>query len=270
MNEAPKETRMPRGVLAIVAIGLLGCLAAALLTTDKGEGEAAQLEWVQTGNVPNSKPATVPGGTQTMQLVAGKMRATGTNVSGYSLFQIATTLRIGAGAPIGGARIVCSVHGGRGSEIAQSSGGLRATYPRSSEAGIYGQEVSETILLDFSSHGSELAVLEVLEEPSRFTTAQGVKLEWPEYQPGTEHLKYFLTDKPESVFELPFFTVWKSTSVPSAKVDCTVETSAGKAAVKTAGALPKVSPPIDEEAEEEKAEEKEELEEEKDSEEEGG
>jgi hypothetical protein len=270
MNEAPKETRMPRGVLVVVAVGLLACVAAALLTTDKGEGEAANLEWVQSAKIPDSEPVPVPGGSQKMQLVLGRMRASGTNVSGYSLFQVATTLRIDAGAPIGGARIVCSVHGGRGSEIAQSSGGLRATYPRSSEAGIYGQEVPEVILLDFSSHGSELAVLEVLEEPRRFTTAQGVKLEWPEYQPGTEHLKYFLTDKPESVFKLPFFTVWKSTSVPSAKVACTLETNAGKATVKTAGSLPRISPPIDEEAEEEKAEEKEEREEEKDSEEEGG
>jgi hypothetical protein len=270
MDEAPQDTRMPRGVLAVVAVGLLACVAAALLTTGKGEGEAANLEWVQTAKVPDSKPVTVPGGTQAMQLVAGKMRATGTNVSGYSLFQVAMKLRIDADAPIGGARITCLVHGGRGSEIAQSSGGLRATYPRSSEAGIYGQAMPEVLLLDFSSHGSELAVLEVLEEPSRFTNAQGVKLEWPEYEPGTEHLKYFLADKPESVFTLPFFTVWKSTSVPKADVACTVETSAGKVTVRTAGSLPHVSPPIDEQAEEEKLEAKEEREEEGDSEEEGG
>lgn len=270
MDETPKDTRMPRGVLAIVAVGLLACFAAALLTTGKGEGEAANLEWVQTGKIPDSKPVAVPGSSQKMQLVLGRMRATGTNVSGYSLFQVATTLRVDADAPIGGARIVCSAHGGRGSEIAQSSGGLRATYPRSSEAGIYGQEVPEVILLDFSSHGSELAVLEVLEEPRRFTTAQGVKLEWPEYEAGTEHLKYFLTDKPESVFKLPFFTVWKSTSIPKARIACEIETSAGKATVRTAGALSHVSPPIDEQAEEEKLEEKEEREEEKDSEEEGG
>jgi hypothetical protein len=260
---------MPRGVLVVVGVGLLACIAAALLSTGKGSGEAANLEWVQTAKIPSSKPVTVPGGTQAMQLVEGRMRASGTNVSGYSLFQVATKLRIDADAPIGDARIVCSVHGGRGSEIAQSSGGLRATYPRSSEAGIYGQEVPEVVLLDFSSHGSELAVLEVLEEPKRFTTAQGVKLEWPEYEARTEHLNYFLTDKPEGVFELPFFTVWKSTSVAKAQVACTLETSAGKATVRTAGSLPKVSPPIDEEAEEERFEEREEAEEEREEQEEG-
>ncbi|MGV1047962.1 MAG: hypothetical protein ACOYD4_05495 [Solirubrobacterales bacterium] len=266
MDEAPQDSRIPRGVLAVVAVGLIACVAAALLSTDKDSGESASLEWVQTAKIPSSKPVEVPGATQAMQLVEGKMRASGTNVSGYSLFQVATKLRIGADAPIGGARIICSVHGGRGSEIAQSAGGLRATYPRSSEAGIYGQQVPEVILLDFSSHGVELAVLEVLEEPSRFTTAQGVKLEWPEYEAGTEHLRYFLTDKPEGVFELPFFTVWKSTSVPKAEVACTLETSAGKATVRTAGSLPKASPPIDEEAEEENEERREEEEEEREGE----
>lgn len=270
MDEAPKDSRMPRGVIAIVVVGLLACIAAALLSTDKGEGEAAHLEWVQTAKMPDSEPATVPGGSQKMQLVKGKMRATGTNVSGYSLFQVATTLRIDAGAPIGDARIICSVHGGRHSEIAQSGGGLRATYPRSSEAGIYGQEVPELILADFSSHGSELALLEVLEEPSRFTNVQGVKLEWPEYEAGTEHLKYFITEKPGEAVNLPFFTVWKTTSVPAAKFDCTIETSAGEATVHSKGSLPQASPPIDEEAEDLKLEEKEEREEESDSEEEAG
>jgi hypothetical protein len=151
------------------------------------------------------------------------------------------------------------VHGAQGAEIAQTAGGLRATYPRSSEAGIYGQEVPETILANFSSHGSELAVLEVGDLPERFTTERGVKLEWPEYEVGTEHLKYFLpAGKPDKDLKLPFETVWKSTTVPAAKMACTLTTSAGNATVRTAGALRHVSPPIDEQAEEEKAEEKEE------------
>jgi hypothetical protein len=256
MDEAPQETRMPRGVLAVVAIGLLACVVAAVLSTDKAGGEAADLEWVQGGPVPDSKPVAVPGGSQKMELTAGKIRATGTNDSGYSLFQIASILRIDAGAPIGGGRIGCSVKVGRDTEIAQSSNGLRATYPRSSEDGIYGQDVPETILLDFSSHGLELAVLEVGDEPPRFTTEQGVKVEWPEYEAGTEHIKYFLPDgKPKQDLELPFYTVWKANGVvPSAKLACTLTTSAGKATVRTAGTLPKISPPINEELEEEREE----------------
>jgi hypothetical protein len=252
VTEPPKEIRPPRGALIVIVIGLLACVAAALLTTDKGSGEAANLEWVQAAPIPASKPAQVPGGgSESMQLTAGEISATGTNVSGYSLFRVASTLRIDKGAPVGDGRILCSVSAGRGAEIAQTAGGLRATYPRSSEAGIYSQEVPETILVDFSARGSELAVLEG-RDIARFTTEKGVKLEWPEYKVGTERLKYFIAGgKPKRNLALPFYTVWKSTATPAAEIACTLTTSAGEATVHTAGELKKISPPIDEEAEEE-------------------
>ncbi len=249
---------MPRGALIVIALGLLATLAATLLATDKSSGEAANLEWVQSAPIADSKSVPVPGGPQSMQLIDGEISATGTNVSGYSLFRVAATLRIDAGAPIGDGRILCEVKGGQRAEIAQSAGGLRATYPRSSEAGIYSQEVPETVLLDFSARGSELAVLET-DDIGRFTTERGVKLEWPEYEVGTEHLKYFIAGgKPKQVLKLPFYTVWKTTAIPAADVACTLTTSAGKASVHTAGGLKKISPPIDEEAEEEAEEQAEE------------
>lgn len=254
---------MPRGFLVVVAVGLLASLAAALLTTGKGESEAAHLEFVKVGRIPDSKPTAVPGGGGTMQLTEGRIQATGTNYGGYALFRVVTTLVIAKGAPVGGGRLLCSTRVKPPTEIAQSSGGLRATYPRSSENGIWGQELPETILLDFSSHGGELAVLEVADlRQSRFTTVQGVKLEWPEYQVGDERLKYFLPQgKPARDVELPFYTVWKTQQAPAARVSCSLETSAGTATTATAGALPSIPPPIDEEAEEEKREEAEEKEE---------
>jgi hypothetical protein len=262
MKDAPQSDRMPRGVLAVIAVGLLACVVAAVLTTGKGDGEAANLEWVQTAPIPDSKPVAVPGGKGSMQLTGGGIRATGTNVGGYSLFRVASVLKIDAGAPVGSSRILCSVHTSQGTEIAQTSGGLRATYPRSSE-GLYTQEVPEVILVNFSSHSSELAVLEVEDLPNRFTTERGVKLEWPKYQVGTEHLEYFLPKgKPTQDLELPFDTVWKTTAVPAATVACTLTTGAGKATVHTHGALKKISPPINEDEEAEKEEEKEEAEEE--------
>lgn len=251
---------MPRWILAIIGVGLLACVAAALLSTDEASGESANVEWVQTAPVPASKPVAVPGGSQTMQLTGGKIRTTGTNDGGYSLFQITSTLKIGAGAPIGGGRILCEVKGVHDTEIAQTKGGLRATYPRSSEEGIYGQEVPAEIVINFSSHGVEFATLEVGDFASRFTSIQGVKLEWPEYRPGHERLKYFLPDgKPKVDVELPFYTVWKALGVaPAAEVACTLTTNAGASTVETSGALKHVSPPINEELEAEKQEAREE------------
>lgn len=268
MNDAPRGTteqdsRPPRGALIVVAVGLVACVVAALAATGKGEGEAAHLEWVQTQEVADSGTTRVPGGSGQMQLTETAIRATGTNVSGYSLFQVFSQLHVSKGALVGGGRVLCSIETSHATEIAQSSGGLRALYPRSSEDGIWGQEVPETVLIDFSSHGYELAVLEVFGLPARFTSVQGVKLEWPEYQVGTERLKYFLPQgRLQEDLELPFFAVWRSTAVPAAKLACTLSTSAGSATVRTQAALKHQSPPIDEQAEAEKLEEKEEKEDE--------
>jgi hypothetical protein len=272
-GSTPPDNRIPRGAIVVVVIGVLATIAAALLTTGKGGGEAANLEWVQQAKIADSKPVAVPGGKGSqMQLVDGKIQATGTNASSYMLFRILTTLKIDADAPISEGKVLCSVHATRsGTEIAQSGGGLRATYPRSSEKtstgelkGIYTQEVPEKVTMQrFSSHGTEQATLEVgdLVQPG-FSTVKGVKLEWPEYEVGTEHLRYLLPkgkDKP--TVELPFYTIWKTTRAPAAQIACTLETSAGKATAETEGSLPVISPPINEEAEEEKQEEREEAEE---------
>lgn len=195
-----------------------------------------------------------------MQLTDARIRATGTNVSGYSVYMTNSTLTLSAGSPIGGGRILCTVRAPRGTEVAQSSGGLRGTYPRSSEDGIYSQPIPETVLMDFSSKGSELASLEVPERPLRFTTERGVKVEWPEYEVGTERIKYFIVGKPKQDLVLPFYTTWRTTDVPSAEINCELETSAGTSTVGTTVALPKRSPLLDEEAEARKAEEREEAE----------
>ena len=267
MTEPPQGTadranRPPRGALIVIAIGLVACVVAALASTGKGEGEAANLEWVQASEPVESKTVPIAGGKGDMQLTEARIRATGTNVSGYSLFITSSKLTVSGGSPIGGGRILCAVKAPKGAEVAQSSGGLRGTYPRSSEDGIYNQEVPETVLMDFSSKSSELAVLEFPDRPRRFTTEQGVKVEWPEYEVGTERIKYFIVGKPKGDLVLPFFTIWRTTDVPSAEISCELETSAGTSTVSTEAALAERSPPIDEEAEERKEEEREEAEEE--------
>jgi hypothetical protein len=257
--EEMKRERPPRGAVVIVVIGLIACVVAVLASTDKASGEAAHLEFVKTAEVPDSEAATIPGGSQKMQLVDGMIRATGTNVSGRNVFQVANVLEIEAGAPIGQSHIICSIHAPSGAEIGQSSGGLRMLYPRSSENGIYTQPVPEAVLVDFSSHGSELALLELEGLPESFTNEKGVKVEWPEYEEGTEHLDYFIAGgKPKQNLRLAFNSIWRSTAVPAANVSCTIKTDAGKATVATKGALKHLPPPIDEEAEEEERERREE------------
>jgi len=254
VTHGPEDNRLPRGALIVVAVGLFACLAAAVLATSPGEGQAANLEWIKRAAIPDSTPVEVPGGDGEIQLTEGEIKATGANFSGYALFLVGATLQIDAGSPVGDGRVLCTVATRRLTEIAQTSGGLRATFPRSSEAGIYSQDVPETVLIDFSARGGELVVLEP-ELFESFTTERGVKLEWPKYEVGTENLKYFIAGgKPKQDLVLPFYTVWKTSAVPAATVSCTLTTSAGEATARTAGQLPAFPPPIDEEAEEENEE----------------
>ena len=238
-------------------VGVIATIAAALLSGGSSSSEFAHLEWVQQAKVPDSKAVTVPGGEGKMQLIRGKIQETGTNVEGYSLFRVLNTLKIDAGAPTGEGKLICSTSVlSRSTLIAQTHGELRATYPRSSEDGIYGQSVEEEIIVKFASHGHTYAVLEVGDDlPEKWTTVQGVKLEWPKYEVGTEHLRYLLPkEKQSQAIELPFYTVWRGTKVPAAAVSCELDVSGGKATVETKGELPHVSPPIDEEAEEQNEE----------------
>lgn len=249
--EEMKRERPPRGAVVIVVIGLVACVVAAFAAqTGKGSSEAANLEWVMSAEVPDSKAVAVPGGSQKMQLVDGLIRSTGTNISGRALYQTANVLEIEADAPISHSRIVCSIAGPNGAEIGHSGGGLRTLYPRSSETGIFGF-ILEPVVVDFSSHGYELALLEnEAGLPEAFTNEKGVKVEWPEFEPGTEHLEYLISGKPKRDLRLSFNSIWRSTVVAKAKTACTIATDAGKATVETSGELKHLPPPIDEEAEE--------------------
>jgi hypothetical protein len=173
-------------------------------------------------------------------------------------------VKIDAGGRIGG-ELLCSITAPRtGTLVAQSAEGLRMLYPRSSEKGVSGQEIPELILARFASHSHLIAALEEVTEdmPENFTTIEGVKVGWPKYEEGTEHVLYYLPHgKAKTTVELPFYTIWKTKKAPAAQIACTLETKLGKATVETEGSLPSTSPPINEEAEEAKQEEREETEE---------
>lgn len=241
------DGRIPRGALAVVVVGLIATVAAALLANENLRGEAVGLEWMQERPIPDSAAVDVPGSAgQQMQLTGGHLRATGVNVSDYSLFSSGILLDVDAGAPIGSARIQCAQKTTGGTEVGQTPG-LRASYPRSSEEGnLNDQELPESgVQVEFSSHGTYLAEVLLEDLPHQAANLEGINLEWPPYRPGVERWRYFLPPgKLETELRLPFVSVWRTTKVPSVAIACTLETSAGRASVHTAAALEHVSPPI--------------------------
>jgi hypothetical protein len=229
-----RNIRPPRGALIVIAIGLLATIAAALLSTDKLIG-AATLEWVEEAPLPDSKRVAIPGGGE-MRLTKASIRSTEANVSDYTLFRTAAVLDISAGSAIGHARLRCSIKAPR--TIIAKTHSSRASYPRSSED-LTKQDTPESSLVEFSSHSTDLALVELGDVfGDRYTKERGIVVEWAPYRIGQQVWKYGLpAGRPKEGLHLPFASIWRTTSSPAAHIACGVENSGGTATVSTAGAL---------------------------------
>jgi hypothetical protein len=232
------ETRPPRGALAVVAIGLIATLAAALLSSDASSGSAAELLWEAKAPLPDSKTAAIAGG-GAMRISEAGIRVTEPNISGYTLYRVAGVLRIDAGSAIGRGRLRCATRV-PGSSIVAHTPGSRAAYPRSSSGeNLIKQEVPEVVLVEFNVQGGELAVLELEDAFDTFTDQPGVVVSWSPYRKDVQEWQWGLpAGRPAKPLELGFASFWRSTGTPAARISCTIETSAGRATVRTGGKLP--------------------------------
>ena len=219
----------------MIAVGLLGCLAAAVLSTDKPIG-AATLEWVEKTPLPDSAPAAIPGGGG-MQLTEAGIRATEPNAGGYTLYRVAAALKIDAGSAIGHSRLRCAIQVPRQTIIAQTINS-RASYPRSSED-LSKQPMTEESLVQFSSHSTDLAVVELSDALGEtYTHTPGITVEWAPFRIGQQVWRWGMPGgRPQEPMRLPFASIWRTTVSPAARISCTIETAAGKATVRTAGSL---------------------------------
>jgi hypothetical protein len=220
----------------VIAVGLIACLVAALLSTDEPIGAAA-LAWETQGSIPVSKPAAIPGG-GTMRIGNGEIRATAPNVSGYALYRVAAVLAISRGAAVGHGRVQCSMRVPSRAIVTRTPS-ERAAYPRPSEE-LIDQPVPPSSVVEFSAHGTDLATVEMHDAFRRFTTEPGIKVDWAPYRPARQEWEWGLpTGRPAKPLTLAFTSIWRTTSTPAAHIACTVTTGAGTATAATAGSLKK-------------------------------
>lgn len=235
MNKAT-ETRPPSGALIVIAIGLLATAVAAIASTDESGGSWVEFEWVAQAALPDSKPASLPGG-GSMRLRDAGLRVTEDNINGERLFRLAAILEIDAGSAVGQARVGCTTRGG-GAELART-GDNRGAFPRStSEESLTKQEVPDRVGLKFHISGGEYASLELRDAFDAYTNLRGVVGTWEGHRTTSMGWQWGLPKgRPEQPLTLGFASFWKTTKPPSGSVSCTVENAVGATAVRTAGSL---------------------------------
>jgi hypothetical protein len=231
------ETRPPRGALAVVAVGLVACVAAWLLSTDEVGGSSVAIEWQQRAPLPDSRPAAIPGG-GSMRLEDGGLRATEENINGERIYRATSVLRIEAGSAVGQARVNCRMRGGRGAELGRTVNS-RGAFPRSSgEYNLTKQEVPESVGVRLPIQGAEFASLEMGDAFETFTDLPGVVVSWMPYRTASQEWQWGLPEgRPQEALTLGLATFWRSASKPAASVSCTLENATGAATVRTAGSF---------------------------------
>lgn len=218
----------------MIAVGLIGCVAAALLSTDKPLS-AAQLTWDARAPLPESRSVAIPGG-GTMRIEQAGLRGTAPNAGGYSLYRVAAVLEISTGAAVGQGRVRCVTRVPTRTIVAHTTK-QRASYPQPSPE-LIKQGVPRTALVEFSAQNSDLAVVDFGDAFDRFTGKTDITVEWTPYRQGQQGWDWGLpTGRPGKPLTLGFGSIWRTTAIPAARIACTVETAAGRATAGTSGSL---------------------------------
>jgi hypothetical protein len=230
------ESRPPRGALVVIAIGLIATFAAAALATDESGGSSVEIEWVARAEIPGSPTAAIPGG-GSMRLEQGVLRASEDNIEGERIFRASSVLSIAAGSAVGQARVRCRMSGG-GAELGRTVNS-RGAFPRSSgEYNLTKQEVPESVGIRLPIQGAEFASLEMRDAFATFTDLPGVVVSWQPHRTYSQEWQWGLPKgRLQKPLALGFAGFWRTSGRVSAQISCTLETDAGRATVRTAGAL---------------------------------
>ncbi len=231
------ETRPPRAAIVVIVVGLIATLAAALLSTESAGGSSVEVEFEKQAQIPDSRPATIPGG-GSMKLGEAGLRSTEDNVNGERVYRVTAVLTIDAGSSVGQARVRCLMRGGAGSELGRTVNS-RGAFPRSSgEYNLTKQDVPGSVGIRFPVRGAEYASLEFEDAFPTFTDLPGVVVSWAPSRTASQEWQWGLPQgKPAKPLELGFASFWRTVGEPAARISCTLENADGSASVRTAGSI---------------------------------
>jgi len=208
-----------------------------VLATESAGGSSVELEWVKHAPIPDSRPATIPGG-GSMRLGDAELRTTEDNINGERVYRATAVLTIEAGSAVGRARVRCRMRGGPRAELGRTVNS-RGAFPRSSgEYNLTKQDVPGSVGIRFHSRGAEYASLEFEDAFPTFTDLKGVVVSWAPYRQTSQEWQWGLPEgRPTEPLRLGFASFWRSTGPVQTRTACTLENNVGAATVRSAGAL---------------------------------
>jgi len=233
---AGTNNRPPRGAIAVVLVGLIATLAAAVLSSESAGGSSVEIEWAKQAPIPDSRTAPIPGG-GSMRLGGAELRATEDNIEGEHVFRADAVLTIAAGSAVGQARLRCLMRGA-GAELGRTVNS-RGAFPRSSgEYNLTKQDVPGSVGIRFPIRGAEYASLEFEDAFPAFTELPGVVVSWAPSRTASQEWQWGLPKgKPAKPLELGFASFWRTARTPTVQISCTLENNSGSATVRSAGTL---------------------------------
>ena len=228
----PRQRRppTPRGALIVVAVGLLACVVAALLAAPtRARAKRPISNGCRRAPMPGLEGRSRSPAAGRDAADRGAIRATGTNVSGYSLFRVPVDAEDRRRRPDRRRPHPLLVKAPRGTESPRARAVCACSYPRSTEDGIFNQEVPETVLADFSSHGAELAVLEFEDLPATLHHRRGRQGRVAELQ--GRHRAHEILPRRRQAEAGPGTALLhdlENDGVPAAKISCTLTPAPAK------------------------------------------
>ena len=225
-------TPIPRGAVAVVALGLaLSALSHLLETETTG---ADEINYAADQAIPPAAATTSAG---SLRIADGQIATTRANAggAGYHLFRVAAVFRAAppAGATLRGADCTIRV---AGNAIVARTPNRRASYPRPSDR-LTDQEVSAAVYVEFNSSGSAVVVAPLDDALGRFIHGGDATVVWGEYRPTAQSWLWRFQARPGAPVSVGFASYWRSQQEERARVACSARTDAGAGRVSTSGRL---------------------------------
>ncbi len=221
MDERRKD-RLPRGAIAVVAIGVFASILAAVLTNEN-LSSADTLPWAGSRTMASTK--AVPLGPQgSIRLLKPRIFASKTNIAGYTLFMIETRLALNVGRYDGRAAARCSISAPLPATNAQTPN-QRAAYPRPSE-NLDDQSVTDYVVAEFAARGGAYSAVDTTPGENlsfvEYSDLPGTELLWETYLDNHAVWDWLLPEKQSGkTAKLGFFSLFRTTERLPAKIECT-------------------------------------------------